>query len=289
MIAAIAVLLRIFSNSLANVFQKQLTGRLDSPFLVNFVTYALLGIVSLVFLIPIDFSRFPDQFWFLSAVIGLLGATGNGFLITAIQSGELSVLGPVNAYKSVVSIAGGMIFLGEFPAPAGLAGVACIVGGSYFVLDTTPEKFSLRLFRRRDIQYRLWAMVLAATEAVVLKRAITLTSADAAFAAWCWFGALFSFPVLLVADRKKWRRHGSVVRGSIPSFLLLALCVGVMQLSTNYAFRFMPVAYALALFQLSAIVSVAAGYHFFREKNIPRKIIGAAIMIGGSVLVIFSR
>jgi hypothetical protein len=48
----------------------------------------------------------------------------------------LSVLGPVNAYKSVISLVPGMVLLGEFPegmvlAGMVLAGMGLIVGGSY--------------------------------------------------------------------------------------------------------------------------------------------------------------
>jgi len=48
----------------------------------------------------------------------------------------------------------------------------------------------------------------------------------------------------------------------------------------------MPVGYALALFQLSGIVSVGLGYAFFKERNIRKKLLGTAIMIMGAVLII---
>jgi len=47
--------------------------------------------------------------------------------------------------------------------------------------------------------------------------------------------------------------------------------MGIMQMATNYSFAHMPVGYALALFQLSGIVSVGLGYAFSKneifEKN----------------------
>jgi drug/metabolite transporter (DMT)-like permease len=60
-----------------------------------------------------------------------------------------------------------------------------------------------------------------------------------------------------------------------------------MQFSTNFVFAGMPVGYALSLFQLSAIVSVFFGYRVFHETNIRRKLVGATIMIVGSVVVIW--
>ena len=51
----------------------------------------------------------------------------------------------------------------------------------------------------------------------------------------------------------------------------------------------MNVGHALALFQLSTIVSILLGYKIFREQAIGRKLLGAVIMIVGSVLIIFSK
>ena len=58
---------------------------------------------------------------------------------------------------------------------------------------------------------------------------------------------------------------------------------------TNYTFKHMAVGYALSLFQLSTIVSVLLGYRFFKEQNIWKKLIGSAIMITGSVLIILLK
>jgi drug/metabolite transporter (DMT)-like permease len=51
----------------------------------------------------------------------------------------------------------------------------------------------------------------------------------------------------------------------------------------------MPVGYALSLFQLSTIVSVLLGHRLFQEKDIRKKLIGTAIMIAGSVIIILFK
>jgi drug/metabolite transporter (DMT)-like permease len=51
----------------------------------------------------------------------------------------------------------------------------------------------------------------------------------------------------------------------------------------------MAVGYALSLFQLSTIVSVLLGHKFFKELNIRKKLIGSAIMIMGSVIIILLK
>jgi len=69
-------------------------------------------------------------------------------------------------------------------------------------------------------------------------------------------------------------------------FISIAICVGIMQYTTNYIFERMNVAYALALFQLSAVVSVVLGHRIFAEKEIFKKTMGSLIMIAGAVLIV---
>jgi len=285
----IAVILRILSNPMGNVFQKQLTAKGIHPLFVNFQTYFLLSLVSLVISAFIGLSELPRQFWVYSLLAGITGALGNGFLIKAINDGELSVLGPVNSYKSVVGIIGGIILLGEIPSFWGLAGIALIIYGSYFVLDTTEERFSFALLKRSDIQFRLIAMILTAIEAVFLKKVIISSSATIAFISWCFFGALFSFILLFVYRLDVKTEAMKTGIADIRKFALLIACIGTMQFTTNYTFEHMPVGYSLSLFQLSSIVSVFFGYRFFRERDIRKKLLGSFIMIIGSVLIIFLK
>jgi drug/metabolite transporter (DMT)-like permease len=288
-LVSIAVLLRIFSNPVANVFQKQLTTKGIHPLFVNFLTYFLLSIVCLLAAAFIHWPVLPQQFWFYSLLGGIAGASGNGFLVKALQYGELSILGPINSYKSVVGIIGGIVLLGEVPNLWGILGIALIISGSYFVLDTTEERFSLALLKKKEIQYRLLAMILTAIEAVFVKKVILASSVTIALMSWCWFGAFFSF-ILLFVYRLEIKKEAKQIGSSyIGKFAFLIACVGVMELMTNYTFKHMSVGYALSLFQLSAIVSVLLGYRFFKEQYISKKLIGSAIMIIGSIIIILLK
>lgn len=288
-LTVIAVLLRIVSNPLANVFQKQLTAKGNHPLVVNFLTYFFLGVLCLFFIVDVKWNALPSSFWIYSFLGGIVGAVGNGFLVKALQSGDLSVLGPINSYKSVVGIIVGIFLLAEVPNVWGLLGIALIIYGSYFVLDTTEDRFSWSLLKRKEIQYRIWAMILTAIEAVFVKKVILASSPLLSFVSWCWFGALLSF-ILLLANNVNIKKDLRRVRLSNWSkYVYVVLCIGTMQLTTNYTFDNMPVGYALSLFQLSTIISVVLGYHFFKEKDLLKKLVGSAIMIIGSVLIILLK
>ena len=193
---AIALVLRIVSNPLGNVFQKKLTGDGNHPLLVNFLTFFLLGMLCIIPACQADWTSVPWAGWLYGLTAGIFGAVGNGFLVKAMQEGDLSILGPINSYKSVVGVLTGMLLLHEMPGWYGLAGIVLIIAGSYFVLDTMQERFSWALLRNKQIQYRVWAMVLTAIEAILIKKVIIYTSVSVSFCFWCWFGALFSLMLL---------------------------------------------------------------------------------------------
>lgn len=283
---SIAVLVRIFSNPLGNVFQKQLTVKGNHPLLVNFLTYLLLSVACLFFASFIHWPVLPGEFWIYSVLGGIAGALGNSFLVKALQKGDLSVLGPINSYKSLVGIFAGVILLGEVPTLWGLLGVALIIFGSYFVLDTTPERFSFALFKKEEIRFRVWAMILTAIEAVFVKKVILASSTPIAFISWCCFGAFFSFILLFMYRLDLKKEALKIGLGNLRTYSFLVVCIGLMQFTTNYVFEHMAVGYALSLFQLSIIVSVLLGHRIFQEQDILKKLVGSAIMIIGSIVLI---
>ncbi|WP_165043058.1 EamA family transporter [Dysgonomonas sp. ZJ709] len=285
----VAILLRVLSNPMGNVFQKQLTKKTISPLFINFGTYLLLGIACLLYIPFINISLLSAEFWLYAFLGGIMGALGNALLIKAFEKGDLSVLGPINSYKSVISIIFGIILLGEIPSVWGILGIILIIGGSYFVLDTTEERFSWRLLKQKEIQYRIGAMVFSAIEAIFIKKTILLSSIEISFVSWCWIGALFSFVILFLFKIEVRTEIHKVDKFSLHKFLYLVICVGIMQFTTNYVFDHMPVGYALSLFQLSVIVSIFFGYKIFKETNIRKKLIGAIIMVAGSVIIILMK
>lgn len=257
--------------------------------MVNFVTYLLLSIGCVLIAFRVRWPELPFQFWVYSVLGGLAGGIGNGFLVRALQSGDLSVLGPINSYKAVIGIIAGIFLLGEMPDAWGVLGVAMIIYGSYYVLDTTEDRFTWALLKRKEIQYRIWAMILTAIEAVFIKKVILASSTTIAFISWCWFGAFFSFLLLLFYRTGLSGYNKGITKSDAGRYLYLVICIGTMQFTTNYVFDNMPVGYALSLFQLSTLVSVLLGYRIFKEKDIRKKLLGSAIMIVGSVVIILLK
>ena len=182
-----------------------------------------------------------SAFWVNMVICAVLAVAGNVLLVFALRSTDLSVLGPINAYKAVLSLVLGVFLIGEVPTAFGLVGVLLILAGSYFVVDRAPNQphgdAFLRFFRDRGVQLRFAALVFSATEAVFLKRAVLHSSPVTTFLFWSILGlpvAAAAIAFLLRGDvgseilrfRHHWR-----------TYLWLALTTGVMQLADPPYFR----------------------------------------------------
>lgn len=272
----LAIIIRIITNSMSNVFQKKLSLEGENPIVVNFINYLILSIFSIPLIFFTNIPITDTNFIIYALLGGLTGAICNCFMVLALKRGELSVLGPINSYKAIIGLIFGMIILHEFPNIFGLIGIALIILGSYFILETP------KAFLKRDIQYRIYALIFSAIEAVFIKKVIILSSITTSFITSSFLGAIFSFIIMKLFTEKNIKIPSK--RHSI-MYILTALCFGLMTLTTAYVFRYMNVGYALSLFQLSIIINVILGYKLFNEKNLLKKLIGSLIILIGSATI----
>lgn len=156
-------------------------------------------------------------------IAALLAVTGNVLIVYALSEADLSVLGPINAYKSVVGLILGIFLVGERPTLMGLTGVLLIVAGSYFVIDRRVNQplsnAFVRFFSERGIQLRFAALFFSATEAVFLKRAIVLSSPVTVFIFWAVFGFAVAMAGGVVLLRHEMPRQIAILRGAAGTYL----------------------------------------------------------------------
>jgi drug/metabolite transporter (DMT)-like permease len=292
MLTALFVVTRIVANPLSNVFQKQLTRRAANPVFIIAAVHAVLTLMCLPLLLVPGAVKLPlgTAVWMNMAICALLAVAGNVLLVYALKSADLSVLGPINAYKSVVSLVLGIFVIGELPTWTGLAGVLLILTGSYFVVGGAANQPSgnafVQFFRERGIQLRFAALGFSATEAVFLKRAILLSSPLTTFVLWSVLGLPLAGAALVFLLREKVNDEVLILRNNARTYLSLAVTTGLMQLSTVLTFGKLQVGYSLALFQMSTLISVFLGYHYFQESQIRKRLAGSLVMVTGVVLIV---
>ncbi len=290
MLTGLYVAARIIANPVSNVFQKQLTQRSANPLFIIGATHALLTLAVLPLLMGPAGGSVAPGFGVNITLCAVLAVAGNVLLVHALKRSDLSILGPLNAYKAVISLALGVVVIGEVPTVLGVAGVLLILAGSGWVMDPQPHLgpgASLgRFFRERGVQLRFAALALSATEAVFLKKALLLSSPLTAFVWWSILGLPFAGIVVAWWLGKGTMQELRIFRKHWPTYLALACSTGVMQLTTLLTFGAMPVGYSLALFQLSALLSVLLGYHYFQEGHLRRRLLGSLVMVAGAVLIV---
>lgn len=330
MTTGLVILIRIVANPAANVFQKLLTRDGARPITVIFGAHLLLSLAC----VPLfGFTHgaaevFPVsvEFWNSVALCAVLAVACNTLLVYALKFGDLSLLGPINAYKSVVSLLPSLILLGEFPEPVALAGIALIVAGSVLLVgnedvggdpeeqvdDRAAVRFATRislrakqrfgaLVRSPGVRYRVAALIVSATEAAVLKRAVAAATPVAAFIWWCVLGAAAAGVAtawLRSTDSNSGATSpaGEFVRAprrlprvTLMRYVYLTIATGLMQYCTIVALGDWQVGPVLALFQVSTILSVFFGYRFFAERHLGRRLLGSAIMVVGAATIVACR
>ena len=267
------IITRIFSNSFLNVLQKLLTKKGEFSSVVNLYTY--LGLTLIGFIIchnPI----FTPQMLPSILTMGFLGALGNYFIVKALSTGELSTLAPINSYKPIVALLIGFIILHEIPDYKEIIGIFLILIGTLFLGGS-------KILFNKSTLYRFIALILLGTEAIFIKKVILLSDVNSTFLYWVTTGLIFALIFAIFSKHPL-----KIQKENISTQFGLILAVALMQYTTNYVFEKMNVAYALALFQLSTLVSIFLGANIFKEKDILQKLFASIIMLIGATIIILS-
>ena len=286
---SLLVIARIFASSGLNVVQKRLTtGRL-TPLFVVAVGFGILAVILLPVTAIVPLHALPAAFWWNMAVAVLLDAPGNLFLVASVSRSDLSLVSPLNAYKAIVALLLGVLLLGEIPSEIGLVGVGVILMGSMF-LAPEGEKMGRRavvlLARERGVQFRLLSVTLTAGAAIFAKAALAYSSPMQVFMVWAFASAPLMLVALHLVERLSFSEFAAKLRQDGTGLVGIALLYVAMQVLTLTILDRMFVGYALALFQLSAVVNVGLGYLLFRERNVLQRAVGSLVMIAGAAVLI---
>lgn len=285
----LVIALRVVSNPCSNALQKALgAAGWPSPVLLA-STHGLLGPVAMVILLRAgDSLRW--EFWMWSLASAVLAVAANWLILEAVRRSDLSLLGPINAYKPWVSLLPSWFLLGELPRDTDWVGMGMVLLGSVVLGGAGPNDpgRSWGLVADRGVQLRFLALVVSSAEAVTLRRAVSVSDPTRVFAAWVLLGFLVAVPFA-------WRARGACPRDAhdarrlLPAGLALVCTTGVMQASTLMVLDRLPTGVALSFFQLSAVLSVFLGRAFFREPQFARRLAGACGMSLGAVVLVLGR
>ena len=281
---------RLLFSTVSSVLQKQLTQRGLSPQDVVAATYLVLAALALPGIWLIDLGTLSPDFWRNISLASALDVAGWLFLVLSLAQTDLSIFGPLNAYKVVISMLLAILFLGETPSLQGLSGVALILAGS-FLLMPAHRQASPRwtaLLRARGVQYRFLSILLFSVGTVFLKQSVQLATPLQTLLLW----SLIGLPLVLICNLCLRSGFPHTRLASLQPHLRPCIAVGaavfIMQYLTLVLLAHMLVAYALALFQLGMLLQVFVGYKLFREPDVLRRLLASAVMAAGSLVVLLA-
>jgi len=286
-VEAFVVLGRLLFSAFSNVFQKQLTHRGLHPFFIVFASYLVLAVICLPLLWTFNPFELSTRFWLNIFFAALLDMAGTLFLVMSLSRTDLSVFGPLNAYKVVISMLLAMLFIGEIPSLQGFLGVCVIVAGSYFLFPPKSHQGRMwHLFTEKGVQFRFLSILLFSIGTLPLKNAVIVGGALPTTVFWCLIGLPLAGVAQLIFVRDNFRDDLVLAKNQVYPLLYLGCLIFLMQYMTMLVFSQLLVAYSLALFQLSMVLQVFLGYRIFNEKHIFRRLAACLVMVGGSLMVL---
>jgi uncharacterized membrane protein len=282
---------RLVFSLASNVYQKKLSHHGLHPFYIVACTYFILSLLAAPFLGVIELSYLTKSFWGNVSLASLFDVAGWMFLVLSLSKTDLSVFGPLNAYKVVVSMLLAVLFLNEVPSAQGFIGVLIIVIGSFFLMPPARTHQTRNLFSSfldKGVQARFLSIVLFSVGTVFLKKSV----GDGGVLETMIFWSLIGLPFTLIGNYFFLPHHLQheikATKQHLHTIALIGVMVFLMQYLTLLLLANMLVAYALALFQLGMVLQVFIGYQVFNEKNIGRKLLASLVMMFGSVLVLMN-
>lgn len=257
----------------------------------------------------------PDAgFWTALLVSGGINAVATPLVVVALKRSDLSLVAPLTSLTPLFMIGTGALILGEVPGPAGLVGVVVIVAGAYLLSMSDRSAGVLAPFRAllRDPGARLMLLVALLYSVSATYDKVGTRASTPLFWAAAINGVTATALVPVVVWRARRRRaaasrerdgegdaregSGSPVSGSsgggsraaAPAILAAGALTAIGAAAQMTALLLTLAAYVIAVKRISTLIGVVLGHSVFREEHVRQRLLGAAVMLAGFLLVTLS-
>lgn len=263
----------------------------------NISTITLLFVINLFilpFMLVILFAtggipHFTTKFFILMLVSSILDVIAALLSFRSIKDAPISLISPISSFNPVFTTLTAALFLREVPSNIKFIGIVVIVAGSYLlnIADIKAGVFApfKKLFSNRAVLLFLTANFLWAITPIFQKIAIFETSPVTPLFP-SFFGALLITLLILPFGIKRARREVKFIRRNIGWFLLLAPFATLAQWAAFTAFSLTNLGYVTAVLRLSTLFIILWGWLFFKEERIKERLLGASVMILGTILLV---
>jgi len=262
--------------------------RLDNEYLVAWLrlVFSLPPLLLFLLFIPVPGL---DSTFYISFLLALpLEILAMALYIKALRISPMTLTLPFLSLTPVFLIAFSRVILGETVSLKGAAGIVLIATGGYSLNITSAREGFLApvkaIARERGSVYMIAVAMIYSITSSLGKLAIEHSSP-------LFFGATYFIVVTLcftplVCINLNNRPMGSVLTREIKSAILPGLFYSAMIVSHMLAMSLAKVAYMIAIKRSSLLIGSIYGFIFFREREVRQRLVGAALMFTGFVLIV---
>ena len=286
------------SNSATQVIQKWAVVLSNySKITITFI--ATITAALILFAISYFITGFPllqSGFWEAVLITSILNFIAFPVMLKAYELGEFSSVYSMILMTPVFLLFTSFIFLGEIPSMIGAFGVLLTVIGLWVITQGNHEHLQVPSFAKGNLLGLLVAFLWSVSvnfdklSAVYSDRFFAPAMASAMMAAGY---AIY----LLIKNRRLFVRNAVASENHHQDRFLfqgvvVLLCLGAsMALGSvlhNSALLAGLASYTIAIKRMGVLFGVIWGWLFFKEKDIAKKLLGAAIAVAGVVAILFS-
>lgn len=244
-----------------------------------------------VFLASLPEDAIPVKGWLCIAATGIFHGIYFWCIGGAYQRGDLSLVYPLARGSGPLLIPIlAMIFLGEEVSPAGMVGIALIVGGIYCVhLRSFSGIAFLAPFRALKGGASLWAFftgISIACYSLVDKVGVGLVFPPVYIYLMNLIAWLMITPWVLIREREELKAEWRNRKGSI---MVVGFLSGFTYLMVLFALQMSKVSYVAAVREVSIVLSAYFGIVWLGESHGRQKLAGAVFIAAGVVAIGLSR
>lgn len=245
----------------------------------------------------IGFPTIDERFWLAVGITSVLNFFALPLMLKAYELGEFSSVYSMILLTPVFLLFTSFIFLGETPSLVGLIGVILTIVGLVVVVRGNHGSHS----EVRDFKKGNW---LGVTVALLWSVSVNFDKLSATYSD-PFFAPAFTLCMMSVGFAVySLIKHGALIvkipepehpehrnKLAVPDMVILFLVGLAMAASNafhNAALLHGLASYTIAIKRIGVLFGVVWGWLFFKEKNIARKALGAAVAVAGVVAILFS-
>lgn len=284
------------ANSCTQAMQKSAVslGRY-SKISISFIALATASLIlfAISFLI-IGAPEIDGRFWSAVLVTGIINIATFPLMLKAYELGEFSSVYSMILMTPAFLLITSFIFLGETTSWIGVLGVLLTVVGLWVITRGSHEHVAVPNFTKGNILAVsvafLWSISvnfdkLATIHSDAFFAPATIT---ALMAVGYLFYLLIKHRTVLVKNENQLDKAQHSWGLDLGLLLILGLAMAFSNVLHNAALLAGPASYTIAIKRLGILLGVFWGWLFFHEKDIAKKIVGAAIAIAGVVAILFA-